>query len=180
MPVKCLGAWCAAISVGIMDLSKIPLFTMLTERMAWLNKRQQVLAPNTRTPSSSSTSRIVPLPVRSAAGVRVFGARALRNKGYTVLEADSGDSALELVASYEDRLDLLISDVVMSRMDGPTLVRRVRQSWPKIKVILISGYAEDAYRESLDEAAEFNFLPKPFSLKQLAGTVKEVMSAAPS
>ena len=126
------------------------------------------------------TGRGTILLVEDEDAVRTFAARALRNKGYTVLEADSGDSALELVASYEDRLDLLISDVVMSRMDGPTLVRRVRQSWPKIKVILISGYAEDAYRESLDEAAEFNFLPKPFSLKQLAGTVKEVMSAAPS
>ncbi len=177
MPAKCPGAWYAAIAVGIMDLGKIQLFTMLTERMAWLNKRQQVLAPNTRTPSSSSTSRIVPLPVRAAAGVRVFGARALRNKGYTVLEANSGEAALAVMEAYDDAIDLLITDVVMPQMDGATLIENVRENRPDFKVILISGYAEDSFHKRLEAIANVNFLPKPFSLTQLAGKVKDVLSA---
>ena len=108
--------------------------------------------------------------------VRIFAARALRNKGYEVLEAESGEAALELVADHEGSIELLISDVVMPHMDGPTLVRKARRIWPELKVILISGYAEDTYRESLDAEAWVNFLPKPFTLKQLAGRVKEVMS----
>src|SRR5258708_38956159 len=72
--------------------------------------------------------------------VRIFGARALRNKGYTVLEARSGEAALELMGSTAEKIDLLITDVVMPRMDGPGLVREVRETYPEMKVIFISGY----------------------------------------
>ena len=108
--------------------------------------------------------------------VRVFGARALRNRGYTVIEAKSGDVALKALHAAEAPIDLLITDVVMPHMDGPTLVRRVRESHPEMKVIFISGYTEDAFRQRLDNDSEIHFLPKPFSLKQLAGKVKEVIS----
>jgi two-component system cell cycle sensor histidine kinase/response regulator CckA len=108
--------------------------------------------------------------------VRIFGARALRNKGYTVLEAKSGDGALEMIRDAEDKIDLLITDVVMPRMDGPALVRQVRELHPDMKVIFISGYTEDAFRQRLDSDSEIHFLPKPFSLKQLASKVKEVLS----
>ncbi len=117
------------------------------------------------------------LLVEDEDAVRLFGARALRNKGYEVLEARSGDEALELMSSQDRPIDLLITDVVMPRMDGPTLIRRVRERWPGMKVIYISGYAEDAFRKRLDETGAIHFLPKPFSLKQLAGKVKEVMEA---
>ena len=110
-------------------------------------------------------------------GVRVFGARALRNKGYTVLEANSGEAALAVMGSYEDTIDLLISDVVMPQMDGATLIKRVRESQPDFKVILISGYAEEALGDRLNAASNINFLPKPFSLTQLAGKVKDVIEA---
>jgi two-component system cell cycle sensor histidine kinase/response regulator CckA len=63
----------------------------------------------------------------------------------------------------------------MPRMDGPTLVKEIRSREPEIKVIFISGYAEDAFRKRLDEPGNTHFLQKPFSLKQLAGKVKEVM-----
>jgi two-component system cell cycle sensor histidine kinase/response regulator CckA len=109
--------------------------------------------------------------------VRIFGARALRNKGYTVLEARSGEAALELMGETAEKIDLLITDVVMPKMDGPSLVREVRETHPDMKVIFISGYTEDSFRKRLDTDAEIHFLPKPFSLKQLAGKVKEVMSA---
>jgi two-component system cell cycle sensor histidine kinase/response regulator CckA len=108
--------------------------------------------------------------------VRIFGARALRNKGYKVLEAKSGESALELLQSASEPIDLLITDVVMPRMDGPTLVREVREVIPDMKVIFISGYTEDAFRQRLDSDREIHFLPKPFNLKQLASKVKEVIS----
>jgi two-component system cell cycle sensor histidine kinase/response regulator CckA len=117
------------------------------------------------------------LLVEDEDAVRIFAARALRNKGYDVLEAASGEAALELVADQDTAFDLLVSDVVMPEMDGPTLLRHFRQERPDLKVILISGYAEDAFRRNLDGTAGVNFLPKPFSLKQLAAKVKDVMSA---
>jgi two-component system cell cycle sensor histidine kinase/response regulator CckA len=115
------------------------------------------------------------LLVEDEDAVRLFGARALRNKGYKVLEARSGEAALEIIGNCGEPIDLLITDVVMPRMDGPTLIKEVRARQPNMKVIFISGYAEDNFRRRLDENAEIHFLPKPFSLKQLAGKVKEVM-----
>jgi two-component system cell cycle sensor histidine kinase/response regulator CckA len=111
--------------------------------------------------------------------VRIFGARALRNKGYKVIEAKSGESALEAIHAAEETIDLLITDVVMPHMDGPDLVRHVRASHPEMKVIFISGYTEDAFRQRLDKDSDIHFLPKPFSLKQLATKVKEVISGEP-
>jgi two-component system cell cycle sensor histidine kinase/response regulator CckA len=115
------------------------------------------------------------LLVEDEDAVRLFSARALRNKGYEVFEASSGEGALELLKSAERPIDLLITDVVMPRMDGPTLIREVREARPSIKVICISGYAEDGFRKTLDQSSDIFFLPKPFSLNQLAGKVKEVM-----
>jgi len=109
------------------------------------------------------------------AAVRTFAARALKNKGYTVLEADSGETALEVLAQHQGKIDLLVSDVVMPNMDGPTLLREVRKELPDLKVVFISGYAEDAFRKNLDPDSAFELLPKPFSLKQLAAKVKEVL-----
>jgi two-component system cell cycle sensor histidine kinase/response regulator CckA len=108
--------------------------------------------------------------------VRIFGARALRNKGYKVLEARSGEEALDMIRGAAEKIDLLITDVVMPRMDGPGLVREVRESHADMKVIFISGYTEDSFRQRLDSDSDIHFLPKPFSLKQLAGKVKEVIS----
>jgi two-component system, cell cycle sensor histidine kinase and response regulator CckA len=107
--------------------------------------------------------------------VRLFSARALRNKGYKVIEAKSGEAALEVITAGSEKVELLITDVVMPRMDGPSLVKRVRELYPEMKVIFISGYTEDAFRKRLDSDGAIHFLPKPFSLKQLAGKVKEVM-----
>ena len=107
--------------------------------------------------------------------VRIFGARALRNKGYTVIEARSGEAALELIGDTAEKIDLIITDVVMPKLDGPGLVREVRETHPDMKVIFISGYTEDSFRQHLDRDSNIHFLPKPFSLKQLATKVKEVM-----
>ncbi len=107
--------------------------------------------------------------------VRTFGGRALRNKGYRVVEAKSGETALDLVRGASGRINLLITDVVMPQMDGPELIREVRRIDPDIKVIFISGYTEDAFRQRLGSDSDIHFLAKPFSLKQLAIKVKEVI-----
>ncbi|MFQ5774567.1 MAG: PAS domain S-box protein [Kiloniellaceae bacterium] len=119
------------------------------------------------------------LLVEDEDAVRSFGARALRNKGYDVIEARSGESALEILEERGRSIDLLITDVVMPRVDGPTLVRQVRETHPDMKVIFISGYTEDSFRKKLGEDIGIHFLPKPFSLKQLAAKVKEVMGERP-
>ena len=107
--------------------------------------------------------------------VRLFGARALRNKGYNVIEARDGEHAVEVLDDTGEQVDLLISDVMMPGLDGPGLLRRVRESHPDLKVIFISGYTEDTFRERIDDGTVVHFLPKPFSLQDLAGKVKEVM-----
>ena len=117
------------------------------------------------------------LLVEDEDAVRLFGARALRNKGYKVIEARSGENALELLDKGTSSIDVLVTDVVMPGVDGPTLAKRVRESRPDMKIIFISGYAEDAFRRNLDRSTEIHFLPKPFSLKQLAGKVKEVLTS---
>jgi two-component system cell cycle sensor histidine kinase/response regulator CckA len=115
------------------------------------------------------------LLVEDEDAVRLFSARALRNKGYKVLEARSGEAALEIVSEHMDDIDLVISDVVMPRMDGPTLIKELRTRRSDIRVIFISGYAEDAFRKRVDAGEEAHFLMKPFTLKQLAAKVKEVL-----
>jgi two-component system cell cycle sensor histidine kinase/response regulator CckA len=108
--------------------------------------------------------------------VRIFGARALRNKGYKVIEARSGEAALNLIRNDAETIDLLITDVVMPHMDGPALVREVREIHPEMRVIFISGYTEDAFRQHLDSDGGIEFLPKPFSLKELAAKVRDVFA----
>lgn len=106
--------------------------------------------------------------------VRQFSARVLREKGYKVIEAESGESALELVNKSE-RFDLVITDVVMPKMDGPTLVKKLRNLNCDVKVIFISGYTEDTFRKNLDQIAGIHFLQKPYALKDLAEKVKGVL-----
>ena len=119
------------------------------------------------------------LLVEDEDAVRSFAARALKLRGYTVIEAASGDAALEIVRRYPDVIHLLITDVVMPNMDGPTLVRQAIRMQPEMRVIYMSGYAEDVFRRGGERTEEVHFLPKPFGLKQLVAKVKEVLSGAP-
>ena len=113
------------------------------------------------------------LLVEDEEAVRAFASRALISRGYTVLEAGSGVEALEVMAEHGGTVDLVVSDVVMPEMNGPTLLGELRKSNPDIKVIFVSGYAEEAFKNDLPEGQSFAFLPKPFSLKQLIEAVKE-------
>jgi len=115
------------------------------------------------------------LLVEDEDAVRLFSARALRNKGYKVVEANSGEAALELLSSMGDDVDVIVTDVVMPQMDGTQLIKLVRERRPDMKVVCISGYAEESFRKRLDSTAGVHFLPKPFTLDQLAGKVKEVI-----
>ena len=115
------------------------------------------------------------LLVEDEEAVRAFTSRALSSRGYTVITADTGQAALKVVDEHEGDLDLVISDVVMPEMDGPTLLKELRQRGITTKFIFISGYAEDAFKKNLEQDQKFAFLPKPFSLKQLAETVKSVL-----
>src|SRR5438874_1425665 len=98
--------------------------------------------------------------------VRSVAERALTRHGYQVITADSGEDALEVLERGE-QIDLLISDVVMPGMDGPTMVREARKSRPELKFLFMSGYAEEQLRKSID-IENVNFLPKPFSVTELA------------
>ena len=115
------------------------------------------------------------LLVEDEEAVRAFAARALASRGYSVHEAGSGAEALELINEIDEPIDLVVSDVVMPEMDGPTMLGELRKIRPDLKVIFMSGYAEEAFRKNLPDNVEFGFLPKPFSLKQLATKIKEVL-----
>ncbi len=105
--------------------------------------------------------------------VRSFAVRALKRQGYEVLEATTGVEALEIMAQNEGRIDIVVSDVVMPEMDGPTMLKELRKTNPDLKIIFVSGYPHEAFETSLDKDETFAFLPKPFSLPQLAAKVKE-------
>ena len=115
------------------------------------------------------------LLVEDEEAVRAFAARALASRGYQVYEAGSGAEALELIHEIDEPIDLVVSDVVMPEMDGPTMLGELRKIRPELRVIFMSGYAEEAFRKNLPDNEEFGFLPKPFSLKQLATKIKEML-----
>ena len=115
------------------------------------------------------------LLVEDEESVRRFAARALRRQGYAVLEAGNGQEALEVKAAHNGTIDLVVSDIVMPEMDGPTLLKELRKTNAGLRFIFMSGYADDAL-SSLDSGEEFAFLSKPFQLTELVTAVKELMS----
>jgi two-component system cell cycle sensor histidine kinase/response regulator CckA len=126
-------------------------------------------------PAADMTGQGTILLVEDEDPVRAVNSRALTARGYTVLEAASGVEALEIMQERGAPVDLMVSDVVMPEMDGPTLLGEIRKIYPDLKVIFVSGYAEDAFKKNLPDGENFNFLPKPFSLRQLVETVKGVI-----
>jgi two-component system, cell cycle sensor histidine kinase and response regulator CckA len=116
------------------------------------------------------------LLVEDEEGLRALNARGLRSRGYSVIEASNGVEAMEELEACNGAVDLVVSDVVMPEMDGPTLLKAMRDRNPEIKIIFVSGYAEDAFEKSLPENQQFAFLPKPFTLSQLVAAVKETMA----
>jgi two-component system cell cycle sensor histidine kinase/response regulator CckA len=126
-------------------------------------------------PAADLTGRGAILLVEDEEAVRAFAARALMSRGYTVMEAENGAEALRVVEEAEGKIDLIVSDVIMPEMDGPSMLTELRKRDVLAKVVFVSGYADDAFARNLPEGLEFQFLQKPFTLKQLIETVKGAM-----
>ncbi len=127
-------------------------------------------------PRADLTGQGTILLVEDEEGLRSLNARGLRSRGYSVIEASNGIEAMEALDEKNGAVDLVVSDVVMPEMDGPTLLKEMRGRNPDLKIIFVSGYAEDAFEKSLPENQQFAFLPKPFTLSQLVAAVKETMT----
>ena len=116
------------------------------------------------------------LLVEDEEGLRGLNARGLASRGYTVLQAGNGVEAIEVIDKHDGTIDLVVSDVVMPEMDGPSLLKELRRRKPELKIIFVSGYAEEAFAKNIPEG-QHAFLAKPFTLKQLVATVKETMAS---
>lgn len=117
------------------------------------------------------------LLVEDEAPVRAFASRALRLRGYTVIEANSGEAALETLKDESLAIDVFVTDVVMPGMDGPTWVKEALESRPDVRVIFVSGYAESAFSGTAPSFPNSVFLQKPFSLSQLTEVVHSQIAA---
>ena len=109
--------------------------------------------------------------VEDEAPVWAFASRALRLHGYTVLEADSAEAALKTLKDETLNIDLFVTDVVMPGKDGPSWVKEAMLVRPDVRVVFVSGYAEDKLSDTQAKIPNSVFLPKPFSLNDLTETV---------
>jgi two-component system cell cycle sensor histidine kinase/response regulator CckA len=110
--------------------------------------------------------------------VRGVAAKLLRARGYEVMEAASGEEALELAEEHAGEIDLMISDVVMPGMQGPELLKQAREYLGSAPVMFISGYAESEFSDLLEGERNVSFLPKPIDIKTLAERVKQELQKA--
>ncbi|XDA96663.1 ATP-binding protein [Sulfitobacter sp. LCG007] len=132
----------------------------------------EATVPRVSLPKSATKQRDgVILLVEDEAPVRAFASRALRLRGYTVLEADSAEAALKTLEDASLNIDVFVTDVVMPGMDGPSWVREALKNRPGVRVVFVSGYAEDSFGETQMKIPNSVFLPKPFSLTDLTETV---------
>jgi two-component system cell cycle sensor histidine kinase/response regulator CckA len=159
------------------DVGHGAVFRIYFPRHADESERRREQAPVREVPADLTGKGTI-LLVEDEEVVRAFAARALRGKGYVVIEADGAAAALEAVRVPKAAIDLVITDVVMPQMNGPALAREIRKARPDMKIVFISGYAEDAFRGGIDALGDVGFLPKPFSLKQLAAKVKDALDPA--
>jgi len=169
--IKQTGGFIFADSEG---QSKGAVVTIYLQRYDGPEERASARAPAERPPAAKDlTGGGSILLVEDEDPVRMFGARALRSKGYNVVEARNGEQAIELL--NESDFDLLITDMVMPKADGAAVVAAARKRMPKIPVICISGYAQESVIREVESLENVNFLAKPFSLRQLASKVKDVL-----
>jgi two-component system cell cycle sensor histidine kinase/response regulator CckA len=117
----------------------------------------------------------VVLLVEDEAPVRAFASRALRMRGFTVLEAENAEEALGKLEDRSLAVDVFVTDVIMPGMDGPSWVSKALETRPETRVVFVSGYAEDSLAESRLRIPNAVFLPKPFSLNDLTSTVQAQM-----
>ncbi|WP_426443223.1 cell cycle histidine kinase CckA [Bradyrhizobium genosp. P] len=147
------------------------------EAQAGNGATKETAAAEAAKPKPDLTGQGTILLVEDEDGLRSLNARGLRSRGYSVIEAANGVEAMEALEERNGAIDLVVSDVVMPEMDGPTLLKEMRGRNPELKIIFVSGYAEDAFEKSLPKNQQFAFLPKPFTLTQLVAAVKETIAA---
>jgi two-component system cell cycle sensor histidine kinase/response regulator CckA len=116
--------------------------------------------------------------VEDEAAVRGIAARLLRQRGYDVIEAADGEEALALAEEHAGTIDMMISDVIMPGLDGPSLLKKARPFLGDAPVMFISGYAESDFSDLLQDEVGVSFLPKPLDIKTLAERVKQELRAA--
>ena len=109
--------------------------------------------------------------------VRGIAARLLRQRGYEVIEAADGEEALLLAEEHAGQIDMMISDVIMPGLDGPSLLRKARPFLGDAPVMFISGYAESDFSDLLQDETGVSFRPKPLDIKTLAERVKQELHA---
>ena len=158
------------VGVGTVFTILIPIYTGAEEASPPPPERE---IPNAR---SGKTGTGVVLLVEDEAPVRAFATRALRLRGYTVLEADHAEAALQMLEDMTVDVDLFVTDVIMPGMDGPTWVQQALETRPETKTIFVSGYAEDALNGQVTRTPNSVFLPKPFSLTDLTDLVFEQLA----
>lgn len=143
----------------------------------------ETLAPGLSPPEAvplPSESPASVLLVEDEAAVRAFAARALKLRGYDVVEAEDGEEALEILSDPTLHFDIFVTDVVMPGLDGPSWVAEAMKTRPDTAVVFMSGYAEDAFRDGWPAIRASAFLPKPFSLGDLVETVQRTAGRVPA
>jgi two-component system cell cycle sensor histidine kinase/response regulator CckA len=109
--------------------------------------------------------------------LRAFAVRALRRQGYHVCEARNGHDAIDLVNDeMPDSLELLLTDITMPKMDGMALANSLREQYPQLKILFMSGYEEEVHEQQL-QRTHSSFLQKPFSLHDLIQKVNQVLQS---
>lgn len=119
----------------------------------------------------------VVLLVEDEAPVRAFASRALNLRGYTVVEAESAETALATLQDRDLHVDVFVTDIVMPGMDGPTWVKEALETRPDVRVVFMSGYAEGAIGATHPDLPNSRFLQKPFSLEDLVNTVHDLSTS---
>jgi two-component system cell cycle sensor histidine kinase/response regulator CckA len=127
-------------------------------------------------PAADDTGQGTILLVEDEKDLRILNARGLSSRGYTVLQAGNGVEAIDMLEAHDGEIDLVVSDVVMPEMDGPALLKELRRRKPDLKIIFVSGYAEEAFANN-EPQGQHAFLAKPFELKTLVAKVKETMAS---
>lgn len=166
--VKQTGGYIFAESVVGSGTSFTLYFPVTTETAA-----KHVSPPKELPKSVPLKSRGVVLLVEDEAPVRAFASRALKMRGHTVLEAENAEEALKTLEDKSLKIDVFVTDVIMPGMDGPSWVAKALIERPGVKVVFVSGYAEESFSEQQAKIPNSVFLPKPFSLSQLTATVQD-------
>ena len=125
-------------------------------------------------PSETSGTETL-LIVENESAIRNLLQVALKRNGYTVLAAESGREALDVVRNYTGAIHLLITDVMMPDMDGPELVRQLSTIRPDTRTLFMSGYMDDTLGERGILTTNANFIQKPFSPRTIAQRVREIL-----